>query len=193
MNGIERITKRIQEDAQAERDAILAQAREEAARIEGEYQRQAEALRAQLRADGERKAAEREERLVSAAKMEGRKALLAAKQDLVDQAYLAAQTKLCLLPRDQAVEVLAGLLLRSSVTGKESVIFSQADRERVGAAAVEKANAAGKQLRLSEETRSIRGGFILQQGRVEINCAFETLTRLERSRSAMDVAKRLFP
>ena len=193
MNGIERITKRIQEDAQAERDAILAQAREEAARIEGEYQRQAEALRAQLRANGERKAAEREERLVSAAKMEGRKALLAAKQDLVDQAYLAAQTKLCLLSRDQAVEVLAGLLLRSSVTGKESVIFSQADRERVGAAAVEKANAAGKQLRLAEETRSIRGGFILQQGRVEINCAFETLTRLERSRSAMDVAKRLFP
>ena len=91
------------------------------------------------------------------------------------------------------MEVLAKLMVRSSTSGQEDVIFSQADRERVGAEAVEKANAAGKKLRLAEETRPIRGGFILREGRVEINCAFETLVRLEKSRSAAAVAKLLFP
>ena len=193
MNGIERITARIEADAQGEIDALLASAQAEAAEIEQDYQRRAEALRAQLLERSEKAALEREERLISAAKMEGRKALLAARQDLVEQAFLAAQAKLCLLPHNEAIEVLAKLMVRASASGQEEVIFSQADRERIGAAAVEKANAAGKHLRLAEETRSIRGGFILREGRVEINCAFETLVRLEKSRSAAAVAKLLFP
>ena len=193
MNGIERITARIEADAQGEIDALLASAQAEVAEIEQDYQRRAEALRAQLLERSEKAALEREERLISAAKMEGRKALLAARQDLVEQAFLAAQAKLCLLPHNEAIEVLAKLMVRASASGQEEVIFSQADRERIGAAAVEKANAAGKHLRLAEETRSIRGGFILREGRVEINCAFETLVRLEKSRSAAAVAKLLFP
>ena len=193
MNGIERITARIEADAQGEIDALLASAQAEVAEIEQDYQRRAEALRAQLLERSEKAALEREERLISAAKMEGRKALLAARQDLVEQAFLAAQAKLCLLPHNEAIEVLAKLMVRASASGQEEIIFSQADRERIGAAAVEKANAAGKHLRLAEETRSIRGGFILREGRVEINCAFETLVRLEKSRSAAAVAKLLFP
>ena len=193
MNGIERITARIQADAQGEIDALLASAQAEAEQIEEEYRLQAEALRAQLRSKAEKNAREREARLVSAAEMEGRKTLLAARQELLDTAFQAAQAKLCLLPHEEAVEVLAKLMVRSSTSGQEDVIFSQADRERVGAEAVEKANAAGKKLRLAEETRPIRGGFILREGRVEINCAFETLVRLEKSRSAAAVAKLLFP
>ncbi|MBQ2738641.1 MAG: V-type ATP synthase subunit E [Oscillibacter sp.] len=192
MNGIERILSRIEADARSEIDAILASAREEAANTEEAFRREAEELRASLLEKAEKAAAQREERLVSAARMEGRKALLATRQDLVDDAYLAAQARLCLLPHDEAIDVLAELLVRVSATGREEVIFSPADRERIGEAAVEKANAAGKDLILSEETRPLRGGFILKEGNVEINCAFETLTRLEKGRSAAAVAKILF-
>ena len=79
MNGIERITARIEADAQGEIDALLASAQAEVAEIEQDYQRRAEALRAQLLERSEKAALEREERLISAAKMEGRKALLAAR------------------------------------------------------------------------------------------------------------------
>ena len=192
MNGIERITARIEADAQREIDAILASAREEAAEAEETYRREAEELRSRLLAQAEKAAQVREERMVSAARMEGRKKVLAQRQDLVDDAYLAAQARLCLLPHDEAISVLAQMLLQVSVSGREEVIFSPADRERIGEAAVEQANAAGKQLILSEETRPLRGGFILKEGNVEINCAFETLTRLEKSRSAAAVAKILF-
>ena len=45
---------------------------------------------------------------------------------------------------------------------------------------------------LSEETRPIRGGFIMVDGDVEVNCAFETLVRMQRERMERDVAAILF-
>lgn len=47
-------------------------------------------------------------------------------------------------------------------------------------------------LTLAEETRNIQGGFILVDGKVETNCAFETLVRLEKNNMAGEVAKLLF-
>ena len=47
-------------------------------------------------------------------------------------------------------------------------------------------------LTLSEETRPIKGGFIMVDGDVEVNCAFETLVRLQREKLEKDVANLLF-
>ena len=47
-------------------------------------------------------------------------------------------------------------------------------------------------LTLSEETRNIRGGFILVDGDVEVNCAFETLVRLQREKLERRAAEILF-
>ena len=47
-------------------------------------------------------------------------------------------------------------------------------------------------LSLSEETRNIRGGFILVDGPIEVNCAFETLVRLQREKLEKQVADILF-
>ena len=194
MNGIEKITQRIQSDAQAEINAVLTQAREEAAQITARYEAQAQVETTELRAKNERSAAEREERLVSAAQMEARKTALATKQELVERAYALALEKLCALPEKEYTEVLAKLLVQASSTGREEVVFSSQDRERIGKAAVARANemlaaaaapdlpsASGKvgeilgkvvagvsaiaqgtaMLSLSEETRPMRGGFIL--------------------------------
>jgi V/A-type H+-transporting ATPase subunit E len=54
-----------------------------------------------------------------------------------------------------------------------------------------KVNNAGM-LTLSEETRNLKGGFIMVDGDVEINCAFETLVRLQREKLEKEVAKVLF-
>ena len=228
MNGIEKITQLIQSEAQTEIDGVLAQARAEAAEITARYASQAQAETAELTAKNQRAAAEREERLVSAAQMEARKTLLAAKQELVEKAYDLALERLCALPEEAYIQVLADLMVQASTTGQEEVILSPRDRERVGRAAVSRANeilakqtapelpeeltstrvgaildkvAAGvsaivqgtAMLTLSQETRDIRGGCILKDGNVEVNCAFETLVRLQRTETAGAVAKRLFP
>ena len=226
MNGIEKITQQLNTDAQAEIDRILGDARAEADRITAQYKAQAEAEKRDLETKNQRAAAEREERLVSAAQMEARKVILAAKQEMVEQTYQRALEKLCAMPEEQYVEVLSALLVEASSTGREEAIFSSEDRERVGRAAVNKANeilakevapelplgdgkvanllnkvAAGvsaiaqgtAMLTVSEETRPIRGGFILKDNNVEVNCAFETLVRLQRAETAGTVAKLLFP
>jgi len=192
MNGIEKITQRIEADAQVEIDSILAEAKTSAAAIAVNYQAQAEKEKAELESRNRKNADERLERLVSVAHMESRKVALGAKQKMVDAAFDRALEKLCSLPEEQYVDVLAALLEKASSTGSEEVVFSAEDREKVGAAALAKVNASGKQLTLSEETRPIRGGFILRDGNVEINCTFDTLVRLQRSETAGTVAKILF-
>ena len=226
MNGIEKITGRITADAQAETERILTAAREEAAQITARYKAQADAESADLAAKNAKAAVEREERLVSVAQMEARKVQLAAKQEMVEKTYALALEKLCAMPEEQYVQVLADLLVQASSTGREEVIFSPADRDRVGKAAVAKANELlakqaapdGPQgsskvtdllskvatsvtalakgtalLALSKETRPIKGGFILKDENVEVNCTFDTLVRLQKAETAGMVAKKLFP
>ena len=193
MNGIEKITQRIASDAQAEIDRILGDARDEAARITANYRAQADAEAQELDDKNERAAAEQEERLISAAQMKASRLQLAAKQQMVEKAYIQALDKLCAMPKEQYVDVLAKLLVEASSNGKEEAVFSKEDREQVGKAAVEKANQiSGKQLRLSEESLPIRGGFILKDKNVEVNCTFETLVRLQKAETAGAVAKTLF-
>ena len=194
MNGIEKITQRIETDTQAEIDRILGDARAEADDITDRYQAQANNEAAELAAKNQKAAAEREERLVSTAQMEARKVGLAAKQEMVEKAYALALEKLCSMPDEQYVQTVADLLVQAAPNGRGAVIFAPAERERIGEAAVRAANERlhGGKLTLAEETRPLKGGFILSAGKVEVNCSFDTLVRLQKTETAGEVAKRLF-
>ena len=193
MNGIERIVQLIQSEAQAEIDEILNKAREEADAIQNRYLAQAEQEAAEWKLKGQKAAEEQEERLISVAQMESRKVILATKQQMVEKAYALALEKLCSMPEKQRVSVLSELLVRASNSGSEEVIFSPEDHTGAGKAAVKVANdVSGKQLKLSTETRPIKGGFILKDGNIEMNCTFDTLVRLEKTGTAGMVAKKLF-
>ena len=227
MDGIEKITAKIQSDSQAEIDQLTAQAQAQADEITAASKAKAEALTRELAERGKQAAAEREERMASVAQLDARKVALAAKQEMLDKAFDLALEKLCSMEDDACVELLAQMLVKASRTGKEQVAFSVKDRNRIGKAVVTRANellakavapklpeeltdskvgalvdkvvtgvsaiAQGTaMLTLAEETRPIRGGFILIDGKVETNCAFETLVRLERNNMAGEVAKLLF-
>ena len=193
MNGIETIIQRLNTDAKAETDALLDKARQDAAAVTARCQAQADKETADLAARNQRAAAEREERLVSAAQMEARKTILAAKQAVMEEVYAKALEKLRSLPQDRTVEVLASLLNEAAPQGKGEVLFSAQDRETVGRAAVDAANAQnGGQLTLSGETANIPGGFILRNGSIEVNCAYDTLIRLQKTETAGQVARQLF-
>ncbi len=192
MNGLERITSRIEAEAKSEVDGILDAGKAEANRIIDDWRARIAAEERELAARNEKAAAEREERLKSAAEMDARKTVLAAKQAVVEQAYALALDKLCAISGREKIDLLAGLLVRASSTGTEEAVFSAADRAD-GAKAVAAANAAsGKRLTLAEDTAPIRGGFILRDKNVEVNCAFETLVRLQKTETAGAVAKILF-
>ena len=204
MNGIEKITGQIDADVQKEIGAALDQARAQAKEIEARYESQAQTQGEALRRKGEQDAALRRERLVDVAKLEARKTLLAAKQDLVGQAFDLALKKLLELPDQEYIALLAKLAVAASRTGREQVIFSQKDRSRYGKQAVTMANdmlakkagpraaeSAGM-LTLAEESRPMAGGLILRDGRVETNCSFEVLIHLQRDALSAEVARALF-
>ena len=204
MNGIEKITGQIDADVQKEIDAALDQARAQAKEIEARYESQAQTQGEALRRKGEQDAALRRERLVDVARLEARKTLLAAKQDMVGQAFDLALKKLLELPDQEYIALLAKLAVAASRTGREQVIFSQKDRSRYGKQAVTMANemlakkagpraaeSAGM-LTLAEEARPMAGGLILRDGRVETNCSFEVLIHLQRDALSAEVARALF-
>ena len=194
MNGIEKIIDRISGDAQAEIDAILNEARAQAAEITAKYEAQAKVEADEVLARGKRAAAEREERLVSVAQLECRKGLLAAKQEVIDATFQLALKKLLNLPQEECVALLTDLAVQAAPNGKGKLIFSQVDRARVGKAVVMAANEKlNGSMTLAEETRPMSGGFILSDGAVEVNCSFETLVRLQKAELTGKVTGVLFP
>lgn len=228
MEGIEKITAKIVQDAQAEIARMNQETDEKVRSIAEAAQAQADKETADTLARGQRAAQERLERLKSAAKMEQRKLELAARQEMLAQAFDLALEKLCSLPEEEYVQLLTRLVLEASTTGREQLVFSPQDRARVGKQVVVAANEAmvknvapelpdaitdtkvgaflGKvvnsttamvtgtgMLTLSEETRPMKGGFVLVDGDVEVNCAFETLVRLQREKLEKEVDQVLFP
>lgn len=199
MEGIEKITARIIEDAEREIAAMQQETEEEVNTLLAQAQTEAEQESMELLIRGRRAAEERRERLSSSADMECRKLELAAKQELLQQSFDAALEELCALPQERYVTLLSALAVEASSSGRERMILSARDADRLGEEIVKAANAvlqkAGRrgELTLSQETRPIPGGFILAEGDVELNCAFDTLIQLQREKLEKEVAAILFP
>ena len=199
MEGIEKITARIIEDAEREIAAMQQETEEEVNTLLAQAQTEAEQESMELLVRGRRAAEERRERLSSSADMECRKLELAAKQELLQQSFDAALEELCALPQERYATLLSALAVEASSSGRERMILSARDADRRGEDIVKAANAAlqraGRrgELTLSQETRPIPGGFILAEGDVELNCAFDTLVRLQREKLEKEVAAILFP
>ena len=194
MNGIEKITARIETDAKSEIAEILREGEEKAERIRAEYRAQADAAAKEADAAGKDAAKRQAERLEGAAEMEAKKMLLAAKQSCMDEAFDKARQQLLSLPDGQYSDLLAKIAAKASRSGKEEIILSAKDKERVGAKVAEKVNMLLKngKLTIADETRDMDGGLILRDGQVEVNCAFETQLRVLREGMTAEVAAILF-
>lgn len=194
MNGLEKLTGQIDADVQKEIDAALVQARSQAQEIQSWYESQAQIQVEAIRRKGQQDAVFRQERLVDEAKMQARRDILATKQELIGRAFDLALEKLLELPEKEYVALLSDLAVKASSTKKEAVIFSQKDRTRYGKTVVTQANEklGGGHLTLSEQTRPIKGGLILQDSQVETNCSFEVLIHLQRNTLSAEVAQVLF-
>lgn len=198
MNGIEKITQRIEADTQQEVNAILEKARTEAAGILADYEEKAQAEYDRALSKGKTDAAYHVERMAGVAELEGRKRKLAAKQEMLDKAFDTALQKLLGLPEQQYTDLLVKLAVSGTSTGKEALIFSVKDRPRYGKQVVIAANsqleAMGRTagLTLSEESRDFEGGLYIQDGNIENNCTFSTIVRMLRQQMGSEVAKLLF-
>lgn len=193
MNGLEKIVARMEADTQAACDALAASAAENAAAILRDCQAQADAVTRDSAQRAEAQAAEHLEHLNGSSQLACRQRVLAAKQQLIDEAFARTAQALAALPQADYIDLLAALVAENG-SGDEELLLSAHDRETVGAAVVDAANAKkpGAAFRLSDETRDTGGGLVLRRDRVELNCSFTEKLRQLRQEESSAVAQLLF-
>ena len=198
MNGIEKITKQIASEAEAEINAILAQAEADAAATAESFAKQAQTEADELLRAGQENAQQRVMRQERTTRLEARKDILGLKQELVSAAYDKARKAILALDEDKYVAFLAAQAGAAALTGSEEIILSQADRDRLGEKLVAAANAAAAKrglpgtMKLSDETRPVSGGLVLRRGSIEVNCTLDKLLEMTRSSLDAEVASVLF-
>ncbi len=179
-------------------DDALRDAQDRALTIQEESHRRAdEAMRETLReahAEGERLSG----RLARMASMEGKRAVLAARQGLIREAVSAALTRLRALPAGQVESVMLDMIVISA-RGDEHITPGDVNAAFYTPAFIDKANAAlkaaGKPGTLKDGGGSAPGvcGLILHGEGSSTHCTFEALVDCRREDLEALAASILFP
>lgn len=196
--GAERIIRRILDDANSKAVAIKTAAKEKSTAVENEAKQKAARKQEQILEKACKEAEEQKRRIIGVAQLEARKELLAAKQELISEVFQKSLNQLVDMDERLYLATIRDLILKLVETGTETVLGSAIDRDRIPAGFWKEINETlvkqGKkgELKLSADTREIRGGFILQAEGVEINCSFESLLEMKRDQLEPEVAALLF-
>ncbi len=196
--GADRIIQRVLDDAQARAESIKEEASKKAEAVESEARAKANRRKEQIIEQARKSAAEQKSRIIGVAQLEGRKKLLGAKQEMIGEAFQKALERMSGLDDREYASVVRNLLLETADTGTETVIFNERDKKRLPEDFWKDVNKSlaeqdkKGELKLAEETRPIKGGFILQRGGLEMNCSFESLLERKRDDLEYEVAELLF-
>lgn len=198
MNGIEKITARIEADAAAEAAVTAREAQAQCAQIRAEAERKAQEAYWTRAREGMKTVEDRVQRLGRTAEMEAKKTILSFKQETVAGVFDEVEKRLLALPEEEYLDFLAGKAEQAAVSGDEELVLNARDRERLGEKLLALANArlaaAGKKagLRLAGETGDFKGGLIVRQGDVSVNATVDAMVEQARSDMASAVAVTLF-
>lgn len=198
MNGIDRITERIEADARAQAKVILTDAEAKCAEIRKENEIKAHEHYLELIRSGTKDCESMASRRKSAAEMDSKKSVLSMKQACVAAAFDMAKDRLANMPEESYIAFLAKLVGNAAVTGTEELVLNKNDREKLGKAILDKANAAvaakglTPALTLSADSRDMSGGVVLRRDGVETNCSVDALVDMQRGVVTAAVATTLF-
>lgn len=189
------IIRKIGEDARAEADSLLSVARAEAEGIVQKAQKEAEALRAELKQKSEKRAEEHANRIKILAGLEERKDILREKKRLIDDAFAKAEERIRSFAPEEQRQFLKPLVLGAVESGNEEIIPPASQREIYTKAFLDSINkelGARGNLRLSEENGEFAGGFILREGKKEVNQTLKSLINHYSDRLEPQIAAILF-
>ena len=196
--AIDRIVRKIMEDAEAEAKALLAKADREAERVRAEAAKTVAEIEKKAQEAAVREADEHRRRVVSRAQADMRKELLSVKQGLIADAFQRALRAFTELKEDKFRALMEKLLLECLEDGDEEVIVAPHDNLEDWTSLLAEVNrklSAQKRkgaLVLSQERREMAGGFVLRKGKVEINCDLKLIVESMREGLEFEVARTLW-
>ncbi len=198
MSGIDKIKERILEEARLQADTNIKKSSEEAAAIIEAAEKEAENKKRDIIEKAKKEALDVKKRLMAVAELEARKERLKAKQEVIEEAFEKALEKLKSLPDNEFNSIMSQMIVNSVKSGNEEIIVSPSDKTKITQGFIDDINkkislkGIPSNIKLSDETRNILGGFVLKSGDIEVNNSFEAIIRMNRDEIEPDVIKSLF-
>lgn len=197
MTGLEKILAQIEADAKASAQAVLSQANEEVEQILEAAKAEVTDKCADMNKQSEAEITAKQKQIESQASLIKRKMILEAKQEIINETIVKAQNLLKNLSDEEYFKNIESMIKKYAVPKAGKMIVSPVDSKRLPTSYESRINAAlsdmeGASLTISDETRNIEGGFILQYGDVEINCSFHDLFAAARENIQDKVHQLLF-
>jgi len=192
--AVQDILKKIKADAEANASGIVAEGKAAGQKVLADAQTDIDAQKEKLMARARQHADEERNRIITLARLAARRELLNEKQGLIDRVFDETRKKILAMDAGEYRKLMRSFIESSVDTGNEEVIVDASERHIDQAFLDEVSRSLGKGsgLKLSSEKRAIAGGFILREGKVETNCALDTILRDARERVETDVAAILF-
>ncbi len=197
--SLEQILDHINKKAKQKAGHILNDAKKKAEQEMRQTMDEAQLQKESILQQARQKAQERKKRMLQMAYLSGRKKILEEKQKFINFVFNAAINHLAGLNPAKYKQMIRHMLLKAVKSGKEEIILSVKDKkilDKDWLKGINKDIAREKglpgELRFSQETRDIKGGFILKEGKVEINSSFEAILKYNQNELELKMAEILF-
>lgn len=190
------ITAKILQDARAGAAQTLSEARQRAEKMRKDADAQLEQKRRELEEQTQQECKVLRDRMLRMAELDQRKALLAAKRDVIDEAFEVALGAMRVMGEDQQRAYNRRVLLEVAQGGEE-LIIAKNDEKLFDEAFIDSINqalaTAGKApVTRSKQRRETGGGFILKKAGLEVNCTYFAMLSQFKSALEAEVAQMLF-
>lgn len=191
--SLAQITEKIRKDAEREAEEIIAKANSQADEIRCRATEENDALKSgfERRYEAERPEIFRRREVVAG--LDVKKMMLQAQRNIINDAYAAALEKLRGLGREEYLGFCA-MLLNGAVSSKKETIRVGVGEKYIDAAWIESYNQKNEcaLVLAGEKAGDISGGFILEDGRIGVNCSWEMLLQIAQEKFEADIIERLF-
>lgn len=170
MEGLDAIIRRIMADAREEASALARESEKTKNELLQQNQETCARILSAARDAGTARVATIISRAESMAGLDRRKALLTARQELIEQALKLAMAQLCQMPAAEKVALYRQLIRRARIA-EGTLILCKADQP-IGRQLLDE---PGFRLTLSEQPGLFAGGLVIRSGLIEENLTFETM------------------
>jgi V/A-type H+-transporting ATPase subunit E len=196
--ALEGILEKIGKIAEEKVGAIEEESRLKRQEIVSRAESQAREIRERILKEASQKAQQERRQASVSAELEYRKEILKERRKLMEDCFQAALEELLHLPTEKYRALVGKMLLKTVVSGEESIVISPEDQKRIDPKFVDAVNdelrRAGKkgQLQLEGTSPRLRGGFVLRTEDTEMDCSFGSLLDQLKDELQAEVAGILF-
>ncbi|MDI6840683.1 MAG: V-type ATP synthase subunit E [bacterium] len=188
---MEKVAKKILDDAKKEYDKIIKEAKDEAIKLKNKTKEELDRLNAEIEKQVKEVREKEKRRLVGMANLASRNELLHLKREIIDTLFNEALIRLNGGKKEEYLKLIKVLLERTG--GKDGEIIVGESDDKIDSKFIENVNnKLGAKFILANEKRHFNGGFILHQGKVEIDASFEAILNTKRANIELELAKLLF-